>query len=84
MAQFSLTKNDNKEILVKIVSVCSFMHTVKVFFKRMIETVGKSLGMLTGVSAYFAGIVELVKTLGNSTFEREDEEVNNCLHQSII
>lgn len=49
----------------------------------MLQTAGKSLGLLTEVNAYFAGIVELVKTLGNSTFEREDEEVNNCLHPSI-
>ena len=28
---------------------------------------------------YFTGIVELVKKLGNSSFEREDEEVNIVL-----
>lgn len=50
----------------------------------MLQTAGKSLGLLTEVNAYFAGIVELVKTLGNSSFEREDEEVNNCLHPSIM
>ena len=75
---------DNEEILVKIVSACCFMHTVEVFLNQcVLHTACKSLGLLTEVNTYFAGIVELVKTLGNSTFEREDEEVNNCLHPSI-